>query len=403
VEISCPLVDGIAKTHISKAGYVITKIGGCLKRIVHITTVHRVFDVRIFFKECRSLVAAGYDVILIAPHVRDEVVQGVRIKALPIYNRRFKRFVLATFRALVVARKIPAHLYHFHDPELMPVGLVLRLLGRRVIYDIHEDLPRALLVDSKDYIPQRLKKAVGFLAEQFENLASRKFTALVAAWPKIAERFENRNSRTTVVFNYPALEEFDNSHSLEWKRRPECITYIGGISRERGIQKITEALNLLPASESTRLILAGRFRPSRLENEMRSLPGWRRIDYRGWVSREQVAEILGQTRAGLLLMAPLESCMNLYPIKLFEYMAAGIPVVASNFPLWKGIIEKHNCGICVDPNNIEEISQAIRHLINNPNEAAQMGDNGREAVEKNYIWPSEEEKLVLLYKQILSS
>jgi glycosyltransferase involved in cell wall biosynthesis len=374
-----------------------------MQRIVHITTVHKVFDVRIFFKECCSLAAAGYDVTLIAPHIRDEVVQGVRIKALPIYRRRIKRFTLATWRAFIIARRLRAHLYHFHDPELIPAGLMLKFLGRPVIYDIHEDLPRALMADSKDYIPQRLKKTVGFLAERFEHLAGRIFTALVPAWPKIAQRFEKRNSRTTIVFNYPVLEEFDKNHSVGWSRRPASAAYIGGIAPERGIHKIIEALNLLPTSKSTHLILAGRFRPPRLEDDIRSLPGWRRVDYRGWVNREQIAEILNQSKVGLLLFLPLEGSTNIYPIKLFEYMAAGIPVVASNFPLWKKIIEKHNCGICVDPNDIEAISQAIQNLINHPDDAVQMGANGRQAVEENYTWPSEEKKLILLYKQIIGS
>lgn len=373
-----------------------------MKRIVHITSVHTAFDTRIFLKECRSLVAAGFDVTLIAPHNHDEIVNGIRIKALPTYNRRFKRFIFATLRSFFISWRLPAHLYHFHDPELIPMGLVLKFLGKRVIYDIHEDVPRSLMAASRDYIPHRFKKVVGFLVEKFEDLASRIFTALVAATPEIAERFKNRNSRTTVIFNFPILSEFMGNHSVDWNKRPATIAYIGGISLERGIHKMIAAVDLLPASLCPKLVIAGRFSPSPLENAMRSLPGWRRIDYRGWATRDQISEILGQSRMGLLLLHPLESFMNSYPIKLFEYMAAGIPVVASNFPLWQEIIEKHHCGICVDPNDMGEIRNAIQHLLNHPDDAELMGRNGRQAVEKNYSWQSEEKKLILLYNRILS-
>ena len=82
---------------------------------------------------------------------------------------------------------------------------------------------------------------------------------------------------------------------------------------------------------------------------------------------------------------------------MFEYMAAGIPVVASNFPLWKEIIEENKCGICVEPANVEQISDAVNYLLNNPEEAQRMGANGRKAVEEKYNWNNEAKTLLQLY------
>ena len=125
------------------------------------------------------------------------------------------------------------------------------------------------------------------------------------------------------------------------------------------------------------------------------------IKYIGRINRNQVNELYGSARAGICIYQPAVNHYEAQPIKMFEFMAAGLPVVASNFPLWKHIIEDAKCGICVDPQNSEEVKVACKSLIFNPLEAEIMGRNGRQVVEKVYNWGTQEEKLLALYDEIM--
>ena len=86
---------------------------------------------------------------------------------------------------------------------------------------------------------------------------------------------------------------------------------------------------------------------------------------------------------------------------MFEYMSAGLPVIASNFPKWKNIINETNCGICVNPENPDEIAKAIEFIMTHPKKAKEMGQNGRKLIEKKYNWSIEEKKLNIIYSSLL--
>src|SRR6266852_8296265 len=112
------------------------------RRVCVLTSVHSPFDVRIFHKECKALVQAGYRVSMVAPHEEDMVVEGVAIRAVPRSRRRIWRMTGTALHVLRKALAEQADVYHFHDPELIPVGLFLRACGKKVVYDIHEDVPQ---------------------------------------------------------------------------------------------------------------------------------------------------------------------------------------------------------------------------------------------------------------------
>lgn len=125
------------------------------------------------------------------------------------------------------------------------------------------------------------------------------------------------------------------------------------------------------------------------------------VRFTGKITRREVNELYGKSRAGIVCYQPLANHMEAQPIKMFEYMAAGLPVIASNFPLWKKIIEENGCGICVDPTSAQEVRRACEKLVNDPQSGQRMGKNGREAVMEKYNWGKEEQKLILFYGQIL--
>jgi glycosyltransferase involved in cell wall biosynthesis len=299
----------------------------------------------------------------------------------------------------VFARAIAQHgiLYHFHDPELIPVGLVLRALGKRVVYDVHEDLPRQIL--SKYWIPPILRGVVAKTAALAEWVAGKAMSGIVAATPAIARRFPPH--KTVVVQNFPLLFEFAHGEEAPYSSRPMLIAYVGGITAIRGAVEMVRAMEHLPEDPGARLVLAGTFSPPELEAEVRKLPGWRHVDFLGWQARSGVSHLLASSRVGLVLFHPEPNHLEAQPNKLFEYMAAGIPVVASNFPLWREIVEGEKCGLTVDPLDPKAIAEAIRWLLEHPEEAEEMGKRGRRAVVEKYNWEREAEKLLDLYRKLL--
>ena len=371
-------------------------------KIVHLTSVHPPFEVRLFHKECRSLAQAGYNVTVVAPHNRDDVRDGVRIKAVPEPKGRLSRMTLTVWRVYREAVRQRADVYHFHDPELIPVGLLLRAQGKKVLYDIREDLPRTIPV--KYYVPSWLAPPLARAAECVENLACRWFSALVPTTPPIGQRFQPLNHNIVVVHNYPLLQEFQSQAKIPWSQRTCSVAYTGAcLSVGRSLREMVQAVGLLPDTLPATLKLTGSFVPASLREEVARLPGWKRVEYLGILDRAEIAAVLGSVQAGLVVEKPEPNHLQSRPIKMFEYMSAGIPVVASDFPLWRKIIGNAGCGLIVDPLSPRAISQAIEYVLTHSEEAQAMGCRGRQAVEHQYNWKNEERKLLELYAGLLQT
>jgi glycosyltransferase involved in cell wall biosynthesis len=360
------------------------------------TSVHAPDDARIFAKECRTLAAAGYDVHLIAPKADDEVSHGVRIWGVraPRSGHRLERMTSTVLQVYRRARSIGAELYHFHDPELMPIATLLARSGRPVIYDAHEDLAAAML--DKPWLPRRVRHPVARLAARIEPATASRLAAVVAATPAIAERFSGRGCEVVTVNNYPDLTDFEATGRPGVSKEP-AVCYVGGITAIRGIDTMVDAI----AKTDARLLLAGPFDPRGLADGLRASPGWGQVVSFGPVRRPQVAEIFARAMAGVVVFKPAANHLRAQPTKMFEYMSAGLPVIASNFPLWRNIVEGNACGICVDPMSPAALADAIRWILANPEEAAEMGENGRRAVRTTYNWEAEGRRLTTLYRRLL--
>lgn len=363
-------------------------------KICHLTSVHRHPDPRIFFKQCRSLAAFGHEVHLVTAGAEDDMRDGVRVHGVAAAKGgRLSRFTGTMRRVYREAIRIDADAYHFHDPELIPVGLLLKRRGKAVLYDVHEDVPRDIML--KKWIPRPIRGVVASGVARLEAFAARRFDAIVTATPKINERFQAYNPRSVNINNYPLLEELSFTGESSDKRG-DTICYIGYITEIRGIFHMVEAVGKAEA----RLLLGGKFSYPEERRRAGELPGWERVEFIGWLGRDEVARTLSEASAGLVVLHPTDTFVESLPVKLFEYMAAGIPVIASHFPLWKQIVEGSDSGICVDPLNADEIAGAIRRIVANPEEARRLGRNGRMAVERRYNWEHEALKLRRLYDHL---
>ncbi|MBV9268851.1 MAG: glycosyltransferase family 4 protein [Acidobacteriaceae bacterium] len=366
--------------------------------ICFFTSVHYPFDFRIFHKECKSLAETGYAVTLVALHNRDETVEGVRILGLRRPGSRMVRLTVTGCGALWRAWKEHADVYHFHDPELIWAAVLLRLAGKKVVRDVREDLPRQIL--DKHYLPKWSRRIVAIIAELCEIISAKALSGIVAATPLIANRFEKHNRRTVLVRNFPDIAEVTESATREWGNRENWVIYLGSISEARGIRHLIRAMELMPAELNVRLRLAGEFSPSRLQYSIGQMEGWRTVDYLGRLERSQIFPLLLQGRVGVLTLEDTPHIRFSWPVKLFEYMLAGLPVVASDIPLWRRIIEEAECGLLVDPMNPKAIADAITYLLENPSQSAAMGHRGREAVKRSYNWNGERQRLLSLYADL---
>lgn len=365
-------------------------------RVTHITTNHQPFDSRIFLKECISLAEAGYAVKLVVPHTEDLVKEGVHIVSYDRPKNRRERFLRSGWDALRTALATEGEIFHLHDPDLLPVGWILKVMGKRVIYDAHEDRPKQIL--SKQWIPKVFRPYVAVTVRAAEFLSATMFDRIVAATPSIAKTFPRK--KTTLLQNYPIVGELLSADSQPFEMRPNQVIFVGGMTSIRGVKEFVDAMTLVPSDLGAKLVLVGSFDSPAFQAEVESSPGWKLVQAMGWQDRTSVARLLGASRIGLVTYLPEPNHIAAQPNKLFEYMSAGVPVVASDFPLWRTLIEDAGCGLLVNPAEPEQIAEAISWLLSHPDQAAQMGRRGQEAVLERLNWETESRSLKGLYATI---
>lgn len=368
--------------------------------LMHLSTVHHRGDIRIALKQAETLAATfrGRVELVVADGLGPSEREGVTIFDLGVLGpNRLTRAILGFARSVGHLRAVRPAVLHFHDPELIPVGIVAKVLGIRVIYDVHEDLPKQIL--QKDWIPRYLRGTVAALASAAEWLGARTFDAIVPATPKIAERFPPH--KTVVVQNFPLNSELSGPPSRPYADRPPSFVYVGGVSRLRGIVQVVGAASRFGDECGVQIDVAGSFSPASLQTEVEQLAGFARTRFHGWMSRDEVQRLFSNARAGLVLFHPVPNHTDAQPNKLFEYMAAGLPVIVSDFPLWRRIVDEARCGLLVNPMDPDAIAGAMRWVLEHPVEAHAMGQRGRAAVVARFNWQSEAKHLIGLYRRWL--
>lgn len=364
-------------------------------KVCHLTSVHEQEDTRIFHLECVSLARAGYEVYLIT-RGKTYFSQGVHIVGVGgVYSNRYTRVFSVTGKIYKKAVQIDADVYHAHDPELLPVLMKLKRLGKRVIFDSHEYI--AGTIEEKEYIPTPFRKLVRWAYELYETSVCKKLDAVITVRAETNENFEKKGCRHVIsVCNFPVLDEafFPPAYDAN------VIVFAGGISKQWNHDKIIRAIENI---DGVKYVLCGPIDEAYL-SYLKSFPGWKKVDYRGKVPFEQVAEILRKASIGIALLTPGRNTNwhqgNMANTKIFEEMKAGLPVICTDFACWREFVEVYDCGICIDPGNIEQIADAICSLITNPATAKAKGMSGRRLVETKFNWAHEEKKLLALYDEI---
>lgn len=359
-----------------------------MTKVCHFTSVHNTDDVRIFRKECTSLAQAGYDVYLVGRGENREE-NGVHVIGVgQPSGGRLSRMTGFAKKVYEAALALDADIYHFHDPELMPYGLKLKRKGKKVIFDSHEFYTEQ--ITTKTYLGP-FRYLVAKIYASYETYVVKQLDGIIVVTPRMRKNFQHIQPRVSIITNYPILENRADTH----KNQPNVVCFAGGVSSQWNHETILHAMEQLP---DVHYVLCGPGSDDYLA-KLASMPTWDRVDYLGRVPFARAQQVLHTSAIGLALAAKLYGDEGtLGNTKLFEIMMAGLPVVCTDFILWKEIIDKYHCGICVKPDDPDAVAGAIRYLLDNPEEAKRMGENGRKAVENEYNWDTIKPNLYSLYK-----
>ncbi|GAB3058559.1 glycosyltransferase [Virgibacillus ainsalahensis] len=369
------------------------------KRVVHLTTVHHPYDPRIYHKECKSLQNAGFDVTLIAQQDEKGNEADKPINHIPVtkYKSRLKRMIFGTRDAYKKAKKLNADVYHFHDPELLPVAWLLKKQDNVVIYDIHEDYITSIM--QKDYMKKPVKKVIATAYKYMEKFFSRNMELCLAE-----KYYKDIYPRGKCILNYPTVNEKFMQHTRIGQAE-EKVLYTGNVSIVRGAFFHAK----IPAIDPKLTVNFVGKCPSDLAKAMDDVAGEEkdRLVIEGidsFIDKEVIEERYLERNwlAGIALFPPTEHYKKKELTKFFEYMNAGLPIICSDFPVWKDFVNHYQCGIAVDPNDDDAIKEAFTYLRNNPEEAKQMGENGKKAVMEDLNWHTQENKLIRWYEQLLN-
>lgn len=367
--------------------------------VVHMTTAHIPYDNRIYFRECKSLVDRGYNITLLAQEFKGfRPFKNLKYERLPIIKNKIGRILILPILALVFALKNKYDIYHLHDPELIPVGYILSLFNRKVVYDMHENVPKQ--IRTKQWIPSFIRPSVSSMFSLLEKIFIKKFH-IVFAEISYKDDYQWIKSHNTTVLNYPDLETI---LSLDVQKTESFrIGYMGGVSKHRGAitmasmvkTLLNEGRNIIfecvgPVHEECKGYLEG------LVNEF----GPHRIVLHGRLEAPEGFKIMARCNVGMAILMPIPNYIDSYPSKIFEYMALGIPVITSNFPLYKSIIEVTGSGVLVDPKSLDDVLVAVRYIQDNPESAALMSFNGKKAALERFSWQTQVDNLTSLYSTI---
>lgn len=367
-----------------------------IKKVCHLTSTHKRYDVRIFQKECRSLAKHGFDVTLIVnDDLDDEEVNGVKIVSTRFKpQKRIQRMKNSYKNFLKLSLEVNADIYHFHDPELLPVGNKLKKLGKIVIFDSHENFP--LQIKEKEYIPFFLRKIISKLYYFYETYSVKKIDAVIFPCTYNNKTpFEGRAKRIILIDNFPLLDEFFYKFVDEYDQKENAICYIGTLTYDRGITHIIKAAHYANIT----LILGGEMIPEEYLHEVREMMEFANVDYKGYINRAEIVEVYRKSKVGMctLLNVGQYNKDDHLPTKAYEYMSMGLPVIQTDSKFVRELLKEYEFGIPVEAENVDQIVDAIQYLLNNPEVAKEMGKNGRRAVEEKFNWSIEEQKLIELY------
>lgn len=375
-------------------------------KICHLTSGHSVDDDRIFIKECSSLALFGYDVSIIGcgENNNQDVKNGVKRTTLFIpVKSKLERMLMRSKAVYKEAKKYNADVYHIHEIELFYYALKLKKNGAKIIFDCHEDW--LVYYEGVKWLPKIIGKLASLFIKNMFRKYLKRFDAVISVSPHIVNKLNKYSSKVFMITNYPIYNEKNQIHYSQddYINRENTIFYSGVVYEMSNQEVILNAINNI---DNVRYLIAGKLLGKygeMISNKL--LPN--KASFLGYLAKEDLNNIYKSATMGIILFDYHGNVGfktgTLGNNKIFEYMKYALPIICTDFDLWKEmIIDKYKCGICVNPNDIYEVQNAINYLINNKEIAYQMGQNAQKAINKEFNWTSQEKILLDIYNNFNS-
>lgn len=348
-------------------------------------------DVLMVYRQGKSLIDAGFKVTyVVCDDQPDEVKNGISIISTGYKPKgRFSRFLNTKRIIKKYIDKIDADVYQISDPELMSLVLYLKHRNKKVVFNLREYYPD--LIKQKSYIPSFLKAIISKLyaskMTKYLKMYDAVFTVTDWIWQQLLTIHKISNAE--ILTNFPNVNADFSLSKDEYMARENTLCYIGTIYVRSRQEKIFDALEKV---SDVKYLIAGRFEDG--FNYVENHPYWKNVEFINGFHRSEMATIMSRATISNTLRDFMSRDGSYGVIKIFESMEQALPVLLSDTPLYRHIIEKYGCGLCVNPNDSKAIEEAIKYLVKNKEEAYLMGQRGREAVLKEYNWQKQAEKYI---------
>lgn len=366
--------------------------------VLLITTVHPRTDTRVFSRVAPFLASdpeISLSVVVADGQGAEDrgtfVIEDIGSPGRGRLGRMTTGLILA---AREILRRRP-HILHLVDPELLLLAPLARSIGIAVVYEAHEDL--AADVRDKHWLPVVARPAVSVFAARTLRILLRWTDGLVANTPSIARSLHAFDP--VVIANYPVLSATPADKRADRDTVLTCV-YVGGITRIRGLTELVRAIELINQNRPAKLLLAGPVSPPAYLDELRTEPGWKRVEYIGSIPNSDVPALYARADIGCITFLPAPNHVDAQPNKMYEYMASGLPIVASDFPQWKTLIDSGPFGKTCDPTSPTSIADTVITIAEDARFARLCAERGPRATADHYNWASESRKLANLYVRL---
>lgn len=365
--------------------------------ITHLTSVHSRFDVRIYYKLCRSSKKLGDVNLICADGKGDKNIDGINIIDVGKFDNRFYRMWSAVNKVYQKAVLIETDIYHIHDPELLRIAIKLSK-KRPVIFDMHEDY--SAVISEKYYLNFFLRYIISRIYNLYESYVLKKIHAVITVTSFLKRKILSKNNklRVKVIHNFPIVNNLINRVNVNDNQFKIC--YAGVIAEERGIKTLVKSSEL--TKNNVKINLAGSFYTNKFADDLRKEPGWKNVIYQNYLDRDELDKFYQDSIIGIHIPKNNKNEFTAMPIKIFEYLLAGLPIIVSDFPFYKSLIKRKPCGLVVNPEDALEVAKAIDYLIDNRILREKFSNNGKSLILSKYNWNNEEKKLFDFYKLIVA-
>jgi glycosyltransferase involved in cell wall biosynthesis len=368
--------------------------------VCHVISGYLRDDARVFYRQCISLSKNGHEVIVLTNDSEPDCeTENVWFRACEHYwPSRLKVILFAKRQFLSKALEIDADIYQLHSPELLTLIPALKKRNKRIIYDAHEDMPRHII--EKDSIPWFARSILARIIDLYMKRAFSHVDSVISPHQHVVQELSGVVTNCVEIANFPLVEEKEKLVKNDFLNRETVFCYAGTVYPYSNQELTMAAISNIG---SAKYVVAGHIDDAHLK-ELSICSGSEQSKFLGRISKTELGCVLDSAIAGLVVYdykLNLGGKLGSFGTnKLFEYMEAGLPVICTDYEIWRSVVEGEGCGICIEPGNFDQLYQALLKLAENKDLAYEMGCRGRAAVERFYNWGSEEAKYLSLVDKL---